>query len=32
MAEGLRMALDELLRKAHGDGDLDFLSSRRASG
>jgi transposase-like protein len=25
MAEDLRMALDELLRKAHGDGDVDFL-------
>lgn len=25
MAEALRMALDELLRKAHGDGDIDFL-------
>src|SRR5262245_11245929 len=25
MAEDLRMALDELLRKAHGDGDIDFL-------
>jgi putative transposase len=25
MAEDLRMALDELLRKAHGDSDIDFL-------
>jgi transposase-like protein len=25
MAEDLRMALDDLLRKAHGDGDVDFL-------
>jgi transposase-like protein len=25
MADDLRMALDDLLRKAHGDGDIDFL-------
>jgi putative transposase len=25
MAEDLRMALEDLLRKAHGDGDVDFL-------
>jgi transposase-like protein len=25
MADELRMALDDLLRKAHGDGDIDFL-------
>ena len=25
MADELRMALDEVLRKAHGEGDVDFL-------
>jgi transposase-like protein len=25
MADDVRMALDDLLRKAHGDGDIDFL-------